>query len=97
MGGKKALCSVLAGLVALAAMPACEPSLLEGYVVARVSGIAVPDYDVSQSELEAHPGAVPFRIGNYGDTTLILDGPKLIRRDSEEQRSVGTDSERGLN
>ena len=55
MSGKRVLCSVLAGLVVLAAMSACKPSPLEGYVVARVSGIAVPDYDVSQSELEAHP------------------------------------------
>ena len=73
MVGTKVMSSIVIGLVALAAMPACGPSPLEGYVVARVSGLVVPDFDVSPSELEAHPGSIPFNIHLTVDPTVNTD------------------------
>ena len=80
MSGRKALCSVLASLFVLAGLPACVGSDPGDYVyyrvtqAARVSAFAVPDYDVSQTELDAHPGAVPFNIHLAVDPTVDTEG-----------------------
>jgi len=59
------LLSVLvAGVISLSAIPGCvAPGIPSSFVAAvRVSAVALPIYDIPESELEAHAGAVPFSI-----------------------------------
>jgi len=63
MGRKLVLPSILIVLAMLFGLPGCmffggSQSVMKS---AWMSAIALPDYDVSQSQLDAHPGAVPFK------------------------------------
>ena len=70
MSGRKALFSLFAGLILVAGIAACDGLDPGDYVVyrlaeepqaARVSALAVPDYNASQAEKDAHPAAMPFK------------------------------------
>ena len=75
MSGREALCSVFAGLFVLAAIPACDgldPGDYEVYrfgTAATIIAYAVPDYDASQTDKDAHAGAIPFNMYLFVDPT----------------------------
>jgi hypothetical protein len=64
MAGSRLLSVLVAGVISLSAIPGCvAPGIPSSFVAAvRVSAVALPIYDIPESELEAHAGAVPFSI-----------------------------------